>query len=450
MDPRHYELNGRPSPLVLLSVLSLVATSVLAAQTVKGVVLDDQTRGPVTNAAITLIDGSGFLVSSTITDSTGSFVFSAGVGTYSLRVDALGYATTESVSFGVESGQRVELELLVSQEAVRLGKVTVSADAEPFAPGPLRGFHDRRRRGVGRFLTREQIEQQVVDRFTSLLQLMPGVQVVRMAPDGGALGRIRHYTVRVGARTCPPLLYLDGVKLGSIDDASALGPDRLLFPSELEAIEVYRPSEIPAEFSAGESGCGLVVVWTQRAPDGVVAAGIPSVWSGGTGAELAGFDRSVFELSWRPATGSGHGILPRIRAGTYTPSEFLGRARSQSDGFDQGTRPFYASVYVGVMRPVPGVASMGPFYSRLAGGFTFYGGEASLRTQSGDSVVVLEPSVAPRLGWGGEVAVGLRIPAGTLRPWVEVGLGTEYVARAGMRFVRPSVLVGLEVGRIPK
>ena len=65
-----------------------------------------------------------------------------------------------------------------------------------------------------------------------------------------------------------------------------------------------------------------------------------------------------------------------------------------------------------------------------------------------DTVIIRQPSIAPRFGFGGEFALGFRSVGRKFRPWLEVAVGTQYVSRAGLRFIRPSVLFGIEVGRL--
>ena len=140
--------------------------------------------------------------------------------------------------------------------------VTVVAESLPFAPGPLEGFYERLEEGRGDFITRRQIEEMGVNRFTDILRMTPTVDIV-------ARGRTS-YTVRIKGTTrmgrdCPPLLYVDDVRWGSID-LEGEGPDRELFPIDIEGIEVYRPSEVPIDFQGFDTSCGVIVVWTKRAP----------------------------------------------------------------------------------------------------------------------------------------------------------------------------------------
>ena len=429
---------------------SLTIAPSLRSQSIVGRVFDDSTGAMLAGVTVSLVDSSGRLRGSAISGSSGDFAFAPGPGFFQLRVDGIGADGFLSRQFEVIDGRRTEIDLRVMREAVRLETATVTADAQPFAPGPLRDFYERTRRGPGRYLTRAQIEENGLVNFTSLLRLMPGVRVVRLPVTGPLSLKARHFTVRVGTRGCPPLLYLDGINLGSIDDASHLGPDRILSPHDLEGIEVYKAAQVPGEFNASGDVCGVIVAWTRRAPTGQVGpdVGAPILWRGGAGVGLPGIDRSVFQLSFHPANPNGFALTTRIRVGEYTPSEFLGR--EQVDplfGFSPGIRPLYGSLYVGKQGPFPIESMKRIAYTRLAVGFSFYGGEEVQQVIESDSVILIKPSVAPRIGFGGEWAVGVGLPWGPVRPWLELTAGTEYVSRAGLRVFRPTVLFGIELGR---
>ena len=56
--------------------------------------------------------------------------------------------------------------------------------------------------------------------------------------------------------------------------ASEIGIDQILFPEEVEAIEVYRGAgAVPVQF--GPESCGAVVIWTRQRPP---EAAEGSVW----------------------------------------------------------------------------------------------------------------------------------------------------------------------------
>ena len=76
--------------------------------------------------------------------------------------------------------------------------------------------------------------------------------------------RVRGLSNRIPGYGCPPILYLDGINLGSIDDAEYGGPDLLVFPHDIEGVEVYGPATVPAEYGGSDAGCGVIVVWKRR------------------------------------------------------------------------------------------------------------------------------------------------------------------------------------------
>ena len=59
---------------------------------------------------------------------------------------------------------------------------------------------------------------------------------------------------------CPVLLFLDGVFLG---DTFTNDVDNIISATDLTAVEVYSPSQVPARFALPGSTCGVAVFWTR-------------------------------------------------------------------------------------------------------------------------------------------------------------------------------------------
>jgi hypothetical protein len=256
----------RASPVALprrLAVLLgiLLTPGLLAAQTVKGVVVEEGSRTPVRGATVELTPRQGGSPVRTDTDSLGAFRQHVGKpGVYLLRLTHISYAqVSDTVSVGKE--ETVQLELHVSQAAIPLQPLVVTARARD----PYEGFYERSRRGgFGRFLTREEIERRSALRVTWLLEGMPGVQIVRVplgsgmftnliATRGGALGH------------CFPMIYIDGMPMRQMAES---GVDDYLLPQTLEGVEIY-PSQagVPAQFLTLDA-CGVVAFWTRKPPPG--------------------------------------------------------------------------------------------------------------------------------------------------------------------------------------
>jgi hypothetical protein len=156
-----------------------------------------------------------------------------------------------------------------------LAPVIVEAE-RPTMRRPLAEFKERRERGMGDFLTREEWEEDGHPQVpTEVLRRMRGIRIV---PCTGAIGgsmrcpgRWWVLTTRGQSRTitgrdperpgCYPQYYLDGRYFG---DASQVAIDDILPIINLEAIEVYTSiAGLPQEFNRPGAACGVIVFWTR-------------------------------------------------------------------------------------------------------------------------------------------------------------------------------------------
>jgi hypothetical protein len=147
--------------------------------------------------------------------------------------------------------------LLVTLKAqpAMLAAVSVSASEVRRRQG-IEDFHQRRIRGLGSFVTREEILARGATRPSDLLRSKPGVRIVRIRGGGQGLRFISAATFR---RDCMPLIWLDGQR------APGMEIDELM-ASDLEGIELYAgPSTTPMQFSHAQtsSTCGTIVVWSR-------------------------------------------------------------------------------------------------------------------------------------------------------------------------------------------
>lgn len=119
-------------------------------------------------------------------------------------------------------------------------------------------FDERRSRGLGVFLTRQEIEQRNTTRLSDVLRDRRGIHVVRVGT--GRYG-VRFTTHSGGIRgsTCQPDVWIDGVRARGmeVDD---------IFASTVEAVELYDTfATVPMQFSQGVNSvpCGTIVLWTR-------------------------------------------------------------------------------------------------------------------------------------------------------------------------------------------
>jgi len=212
------------------------------------VVVRDEQRKPLAGARL-LVQGSGATGS---TNDDGALTLSdLPAGTQTLEARYVGYSP-KRVTVDLASGRTSSVTVTMDQRANTLGEVTVYGKKSRRSRD-ISGFLERSRRGMGRFLTRADIEKRQPFQFTDLMRTMPGLRVVRtsgfdytiVSSRGGGMG---------GA--CQPQVYLDGIRLV---DAQEL--NTMVQPSDIAGVEIYAGvSEAPPQYSEGS--CGSILIWT--------------------------------------------------------------------------------------------------------------------------------------------------------------------------------------------
>jgi hypothetical protein len=191
--------------------------------------------------------------STTTSGTDGTFTLrSLPAGTQALVARHLGYALTH-VTVDLSSVSPRTVEVKMQPAPPQLATVTIEGKRDK----GLRdvGFTTRMRAGIGHYLTEDQIAQRQPMQMTDLLTQMPGI---RMDYSSG-------YPVPTASRDatggCVSYV-IDGVPqqfgLETQDFNDYMHPD------EVSAMEVYSPSEAPAQFQVGgNSSCEVIVIWTK-------------------------------------------------------------------------------------------------------------------------------------------------------------------------------------------
>jgi len=231
------------------------ATSPLVAQQIRGTVVEANGGAPIADATVTLFDQRSAQILQLLTDSAGRFAsILQRAGTYSLRVEKLGYGTLHTDTFAIGPSEVLELRIVVGIEAVQLMPLEVTARYHEFRHHP--DFHRRvewgRQTGFGRFITREEIDRTAFVRTSSMLMQVPSIRLVH-ARDGSVYLGVSER----GAFNCRSAVYVNGMEIDQ-----AFGLDELSL-DELEGVEIYRwRNEIPAELARPDV-CSVVAFWTR-------------------------------------------------------------------------------------------------------------------------------------------------------------------------------------------
>ena len=167
-----------------------------------------------------------------------------------LEIRRIGY-TQASYNLWMGGQDSLAVQVQLKRLPVRLAEVIVVDSGRTFTTfnRDLREFYERRRMGLGRYITEFDIEDRNPSHLSHMLVGIAGMQV---RSDGTiTTGGIR----RTGCREFT--IFINGIPMfgGTLD--------QLIRPSEVAGIEIYRGwAQIPPRFNFRGGGCAIVV-WTK-------------------------------------------------------------------------------------------------------------------------------------------------------------------------------------------
>jgi CarboxypepD_reg-like domain len=261
--------------LLAVTPLALLAqgTGVLA-----GVVKEDSTGRPIAGAEVSV----SVVKRQTLTDAQGRFrLADVAAGAHTVNVRRLGYAPL-NVTVQFQADEVVEKTFTLSQSAASLDTLKVLDTHRPLTGRAA--FYDRQARSFGQFMDSAQLRKLPDLKVSMLLQsefnIHPVAPPVCYPMTGRRNNCVGSQSVRVavGRGLCGLKVMLDGmvVGLGGEIDDSELRPDprhnwytafdvSTLNTASIEKVEVYRrESEVPPEYLANDTQCGLLVLWTRQ------------------------------------------------------------------------------------------------------------------------------------------------------------------------------------------
>ena len=174
-------------------------------------------------------------------------------GTQSVAVRLLGYAPVEAaVELTSKEAQTVTIRM--EDFVPTLETVRVTAQRERALEDV--GFARRKRSGFGHYLEEDDLRSRNAQYFSDIMRSVPHI---RVATDGQGRQMLQNSRDPMGGCV---MVYVDGtmwqqMEPGDIDD--------FVKPHEVGAVEVYSPTNTPAEFqSRGGASCATIVAWTTR------------------------------------------------------------------------------------------------------------------------------------------------------------------------------------------
>jgi hypothetical protein len=243
----------------------------LAAQTVRGRVIDTASGAPVAQAAVSAVTAEGRGAGQAHTDAEGKFALPLrAAGTVRLRVARVGFRQTVTDTLAVGVRETIDVEIGVSAAALALTPLRVTARVAPPRRRSLEmsGVYDRERTGGGHRLYREDIERQPNMTLGQVLSRVQGTTRVQRGPfefivftRSMSAGTLQ----AAPGRYCLPALYIDGAQAGYGRSAGDI--NSLVTPGQIEAVELYSSAaNIPVQYTGSGSACGVILIWTRAEP----------------------------------------------------------------------------------------------------------------------------------------------------------------------------------------
>ncbi len=251
----------------------MIAPNAAGQATLRGIVRAEK-GAPIAGADV-LLRPSG-LVGRTAEDGR----FSIGnipAGDYVLIVRAVGYQPLEGEA-EIRGKDTVEVTFELKRSVQVLESVHVEAPGPKPVVAKMVEFEERRKVGLGRFLTRVELERREHSALSDVLRMVAGMKLVRRPSEcgdgyAGATGRggqIKWETWMTCSGypmspACFMTIYVDGIRLWIWGQEEVPDLDKLLTVITLEGIEIYRgPSETPIAYQSTGSACGAILLWTRN------------------------------------------------------------------------------------------------------------------------------------------------------------------------------------------
>jgi len=218
----------------------------LGDERLRGTVVTADGDRPLAGAMVRIADGP-----QTRTDARGEWTLAnAPAGTRMLEVRAIGYFPENRPVDVIPGAAPLTVPLVTFKAMLDTVRITVRR-AQDRSSGT---FDERRRSGMGRYITAEEIERRNVFWLSDMFRMIPGVRL-----DGGGFDRTILVRDDFG-QNCAPSVYIDGLYMWRL---SAFEIDALLPAQQVRGVEIYAGAATPFEYQRTVPACGAILIWTK-------------------------------------------------------------------------------------------------------------------------------------------------------------------------------------------
>jgi hypothetical protein len=257
---RHGNAAARHVTALVLGLLVLAPASARAQRAALRGIVRDSAGSPIANAEVEIATRR---MQARTTDDGRFFITRMYPGVVEVSIRRIGYEPAKARA-RLQDGSVSVVEVILVARPAQLDRVDISA-RERLRAG-VDGFHQRRRQGLGTYVTREDIDTRNTMSVSAMLRTVPGIRFISVRGNSSVQGvRFNNTSIRRG--DCAPMLWIDG------QAAPGLEVDDVNLP-DIEGIELYNgPSTTPMQFSQQQKDntCGTIVIWSRPPPPARVA-----------------------------------------------------------------------------------------------------------------------------------------------------------------------------------
>ena len=223
---------------------------------IMGILTARSDGSPLVGAAVRVDSGRRGV----LTDEQGNFMIDElAPGLYVTEFVQIGYATRRD-TIRVVPGRVTNVQAALSVDPVNLDPLKVVVERREAALQDA-GFYERRKRGFGKFVDREEIEMRAPAAITDVFTGLTGVTVEAYGTERRIV--LRSGRVGFSAGSCYPRVFVDNIVAhdGGTEPARI---DDMVTPDAVAGIEVYPSSaSVPARYASMSAGCGVILIWTR-------------------------------------------------------------------------------------------------------------------------------------------------------------------------------------------
>ncbi|HEU4993576.1 MAG TPA: carboxypeptidase-like regulatory domain-containing protein [Gemmatimonadaceae bacterium] len=258
------------SSSVIVTILVLIPCALEAQATLTGVVRRDSSRTPIADAEI-LIPGMGLTVRTNV---SGEYVVTGiPAGEHAVSVRHVG-VVGQTIKISFTNNETIERDFVLTSLPLVLDTV---ATVGLVSSARMREFEERRRIGIGHFITQDDLARQHGRLLADVLRRVPGLVIQPGTGSEQWVANSRGQSTIVLNRTpdrfarargakaaCYADIYVDGTLVyGGRKDEPLFDINQLIV-QDIAGIEYYAgAAQLPARFQRTGATCGALLVWTR-------------------------------------------------------------------------------------------------------------------------------------------------------------------------------------------